>query len=60
MLGAIAKNLVELYGLEPEFFEGKIPTAIEFPGNASVATIPTILDLVRKTNWKDTESVKDN
>lgn len=48
MLEAIAKNLGEIYGVTAEFFAGKIPTTIEFLGNTSVATIPTMLDLVRK------------
>lgn len=48
MLEAIAKNLGELYGIRTDFFEGKIPSTIEYLGNTSVATIPTMLDLVRK------------
>jgi 3-oxoacyl-[acyl-carrier-protein] synthase-3 len=48
MLEAIAKNLGEIYGVTAEFFAGKIPTTIEFLGNTSVATIPTMLDLARK------------
>lgn len=48
MLEAITKNLAELYGIKTDYFEGKIPSTIEFLGNTSVATIPTMLDLVRK------------
>ncbi|HEY0461740.1 MAG TPA: 3-oxoacyl-ACP synthase III family protein [Pyrinomonadaceae bacterium] len=48
MLEAIAKNLGEIYEVSAGFFAGKIPTTIEFLGNTSVATIPTMLDLVRK------------
>src|SRR5215204_5899876 len=48
MLEAIAKNLGELCAVSAEFFAGKIPTTIEFLGNTSVATVPTMLDLVRK------------
>ena len=55
MLEAIAKNLGEIYGVPAEFFAGKIPTTIEFLGNTSVATIPTMLDLVRKNKLEGFE-----
>jgi len=48
MLCAIAKNLAEVYGISPDEFAGKIPSTIEFLGNTSVATIPTMLDLILK------------
>ena len=48
MLEAIAANLAELCDISPETFTGKIPTTIDFLGNTSVATIPTMLDLIRK------------
>ena len=48
MLVAIAKNLAEIYGVSVETLDRKIPSTIEFLGNTSVATIPTMLDLVRK------------
>ena len=48
MLAAIAKNLAEIYGVSVDTFDGKIPSTIEFLGNTSVATIPTMLDLIRK------------
>jgi 3-oxoacyl-[acyl-carrier-protein] synthase-3 len=48
MLCAIAKNLAEIYGVPADSFAGKIPSTIEFLGNTSVATIPTMLDLVLK------------
>lgn len=48
MLGAIVKNLAELYGVSETMFDAKVPTTIEFLGNTSVATIPTMLDLIRK------------
>jgi len=48
MLEAIAVNLAELCDVPPEVLAGKIPTTIDFLGNTSVATIPTMLDLVRK------------
>ncbi len=46
MLHAIANNLAEVYAIEKPDFEGKIPTTIEFLGNTSVATIPTMMDLI--------------
>jgi 3-oxoacyl-[acyl-carrier-protein] synthase-3 len=48
MLEAIAANLADSCGVSVETFSGKIPTTIEFLGNTSVATIPTMLDLIRK------------
>jgi 3-oxoacyl-[acyl-carrier-protein] synthase-3 len=48
MLDAIAANLADLCDVPPESLAGKMPTTIDFLGNTSVATIPTLLDLVRK------------
>src|SRR5690606_10090507 len=48
MLNAFANNLAELYNLKDLSFEGKIPVTIHFTGNTSVATIPTMLDLILK------------
>ncbi len=48
MLAAIANNLAGLYGKSNASFEGKIPIIIQFTGNTSVATIPTMLDLILK------------
>ena len=48
MLQAIAQNLAGLYGNKDYNFEGKIPTTIEVLGNTSVATIPTLMDMVLK------------
>ena len=53
MLEAIAKNLGRLYGKEYSFFEGKVPSTVQFLGNTSVATIPTMLDLVLKNQLGD-------
>lgn len=53
MLHAFANNLAQMYGIEGLSFEGKIPTTIEFTGNTSVATIPTMLDLIRKNELGD-------
>ncbi|MEZ4902545.1 MAG: 3-oxoacyl-ACP synthase III family protein [Spirosomataceae bacterium] len=47
MLHAFANNLAQMYQLEGLSFEDKIPTTIDFTGNTSVATIPTMLDLIR-------------
>jgi 3-oxoacyl-[acyl-carrier-protein] synthase III len=48
MLAAFANNLAALYGKTNATFEGKIPVIIQFTGNTSVATIPTMLDLIMK------------
>ncbi len=48
MLHAFANNLAQMYNIEGLSFEGKIPTTIDFTGNTSVATVPTMLDLIRK------------
>jgi 3-oxoacyl-[acyl-carrier-protein] synthase-3 len=48
MLHAFANNLAQMYNIEGLSFEGKIPTTIEFTGNTSVATVPTMLNLIRK------------
>jgi 3-oxoacyl-[acyl-carrier-protein] synthase III len=53
MLEAISKNIARLYNIEdPHFFDGKIPSTIEFLGNTSVATIPTMLDMILKKELK--------
>lgn len=44
---AIMKRLFKLYGLS-EVPEGLVPMTIQWLGNSSVATIPTLIDLVRK------------
>lgn len=48
MLTAIARNLMQLYGQEKEPYEHKIPSNIAFTGNTSVATIPTLFDLIKR------------
>ncbi|ADQ18452.1 Beta-ketoacyl-acyl-carrier-protein synthase III [Leadbetterella byssophila DSM 17132] len=53
MLHAFANHLAALYNIEGLNFDGKIPTTIEFTGNTSVATIPTMLDLILKGNLGD-------
>ncbi len=45
---AIANNLADQYGVEIGSLEGKLPMTIQFLGNTSVATIPTMLDLILK------------
>ncbi len=49
---AIIKRLYQLYGLDeiPEF---ALPMTISWLGNASVATAPTLLDLILKGEMKD-------
>lgn len=54
MLEAIAKNIARLYKIEDShFFDGKVPRTIEFLGNTSVATIPTMLDMILKKELGD-------
>lgn len=53
MLHAFANSLAQMYGTENLDLEGKIPTTIEFTGNTSVATIPNMLDMIRKGNLGD-------
>lgn len=48
MLCSITKNLAELCSVPEDTFTGRIPTTIEFLGNTSVATIPTMLDMIIK------------
>lgn len=48
MLHAFANNLAQMYQLEGLSFDGKIPVTIQFTGNTSVATVPTMLDLILK------------
>ena len=52
MLSAIASSLGALYGINLSWFENKIPMTIDFLGNTSVATIPTMLDLILKNQLK--------
>ena len=51
---AIIDRLYQLYGMDemPEF---TLPMTISWLGNASVATIPTLLDLILKGEMKDHE-----
>jgi 3-oxoacyl-[acyl-carrier-protein] synthase III len=58
MLSAIAHNIATLYERKDYNFEGKIPTTIEFLGNTSVATIPTMMDLIRQHKLGDFEFKK--
>jgi len=48
MLEAVAANFAAMCGVAADSLAGKIPSTIEFLGNTSVATIPTLLDLVRQ------------
>ncbi len=50
LIHAIANNLADLYEVGPSLFEGKLPMTIGFLGNTSVATIPTMLDMILKKN----------
>lgn len=53
MLHAFANNLAQMYDMEGLTFDGKIPVIIDFTGNTSVATIPTMLDLILKNKLKN-------
>ncbi|MDB2672975.1 ketoacyl-ACP synthase III [Flavobacteriaceae bacterium] len=48
MLRVIASNLMDLYGITDQQYVDKIPSSISFLGNTSVATNPTLFDLVNK------------
>jgi len=52
MLEAVAANLADLCGIDLAMISDKIPSTIEFLGNTSVATIPTMLDLIRKNKLR--------
>ena len=52
MLKVIASNLMKLYDIDDENYASKIPMSIEFLGNTSVATIPTLFDLVNKNKME--------
>jgi len=52
MDGAILKRLFQLYG-EESIPEGVMPMIIHWTGNSSVATIPTMLDLLMKGRLED-------
>jgi len=47
MIKAMMQKLAELYQL-PEMPEDKVPYSVQFLGNNSAATVPTLLDLVMK------------
>jgi 3-oxoacyl-[acyl-carrier-protein] synthase-3 len=49
LIQAVANHLADLYEVGAESFAGKLPMTIQFLGNTSVATIPTMLDLILKT-----------
>ncbi len=53
LIHAIANHLADLYEVEPLSLAGKLPMTIQFLGNTSVATIPTMLDLILKHNLDD-------
>lgn len=58
MLEAVAANLATRCDVPADTFENRIPTTIDFLGNTSVATIPTMLDLIRK-NKLDGHEIHD-
>ncbi len=48
MLNAIAQRVGEAYGIKNMDFTGRIPLTIHTLGNTSVATIPTMMDMILK------------
>jgi len=50
---AIANNLADLYEIDAATLAVKLPMTIQFLGNTSVATIPTMLDLIRQGKLGD-------
>lgn len=48
---AILQRLFKLYGID-ELPEGVMPMTIDWLGNSSVATIPTLLDLILRDDFK--------
>ncbi len=57
---AIANHLAELYEIDVANFAGKLPMTIQFLGNSSVATIPTMLDLIRQRKLGDYQIKEGN
>jgi len=43
---------MKLYDVDDENYASKIPISIEFLGNTSVATIPTLFDLVNNNKME--------
>ncbi|HVF30424.1 MAG TPA: ketoacyl-ACP synthase III [Pyrinomonadaceae bacterium] len=58
MLEAIAANLASIFDVSRDVVLKKVPSTIEFLGNTSVATIPTMLDMIRKKDLSGFE-IKD-
>jgi 3-oxoacyl-[acyl-carrier-protein] synthase III len=54
----ILKRLYELYGIEAP--PGVMPISIQWLGNSSVATVPTLYDLVRKNKTPGQELHEGN
>lgn len=48
---AVVSRLYKLYGLE-HFPESVLPMSVHWLGNSSVATVPTLYDLVRKSEYE--------
>lgn len=53
LIEAIAANLADLYEVDVADLAEKLPMTIQFLGNSSVATIPTMLDLILKNDLGD-------
>jgi 3-oxoacyl-[acyl-carrier-protein] synthase-3 len=55
MLEAIASRVAEAYDQDDLDFSGKIPMTIHTLGNTSVATIPTMMDFIRRNKMEGYE-----
>ena len=60
LIHAMANNLADLYEVESSSLAGKLPMTIQFLGNTSVATIPTMLDLILRGKLEDYEISEGN
>jgi 3-oxoacyl-[acyl-carrier-protein] synthase-3 len=49
---AVIERLHRLYGMKVDHVEAIAPMSIQWLGNSSVATVPTLLDLVVKTQYQ--------
>lgn len=55
LIEAVGAHIAELYGADPQNLEGRLPMTVQFLGNTSVATVPTMLDLILKGNLEGYE-----
>jgi 3-oxoacyl-[acyl-carrier-protein] synthase III len=60
LIHAMANNLADLYEVGSSSLAGKLPMTIQFLGNTSVATIPTMLDLILRGKLEGYEISEGN